>query len=476
MRALASVLLIPLALAGCARRERRAALPRANAIWLWHDPVSLPDADAEPVRRLGVSEVYALAGPFSNDGERLVLRLRRRFEPLDPKIPIRTLHLVYRFDGGGVHRALDDDPASAAGRIARAYSEDAARAKEQGWRVAGVQLDLDCPTRRLPRYGEMLARLRGGIGRKSLSITGLGTWLGGDVSAALRSVDFWCPQLYEFETPRELSGLTPLSSAGRIEALRPKLEALGVPYRVGIAAHGQALVYRNGRIEGTSPGISPSQAARAYPPEPTIAPIEGEERAGYRVGPDRVLLFRRPDPGRVRDALAAERNAGGLDAGFALFRLREPGEELVPGPALLTEAPPPPDPEFVVARRADPFAAIEGGSARIASDLTLDLVSRGGVPLPMRSDAVELELRFAPGSIESIAPGDFPGLRLVDADGRGPVSLARASGAYAVAPGIGDGLRLGPIVKKWGKLRVVARVRGYGPDGRNVERTVQKEL
>lgn len=474
MRASVSLLALSLALASCGGPTRRATIARAHGAWYWHNPVRLSGDEAAHLRTMEVSELYALAGTFSNDGERFVLRLRRTFEPIARELPIRRLHLVYRFDGGGVHRALDDDPKAVAATIARVYAEDRKKAEAAGWQVLGLQLDLDCPTRRLPRYGEVLAALRGAaLPGTSLSITGLGDWLNGDVSAPLRSVDFWCPQLYEFESPRELAALGPLSSAGRIAALRPKLERLGVPYRVGVAAHGQTLVYAEGGLEGTAQGLAPSTAARTYPVETSVSSVPGEERAAYRVGPNRVLLFRRPDPRAVRDALVRERTATGLDAGFVLFRVAEPGEELTPSLATLALGPEPRDVEIATRAVGDPFAAIERGAGTVDRSITLTLRSRAKTAPPLATDGLEVRLSFTPGSIVSIAPGDFPNLRLLDATGHGPVSLARATGAVGFAPGVppGDSLTLGPIVKKSGKLRVLARVRGYGR-----EATAEKEL
>ena len=458
-------LLLPLMLVpACARRPDHASLARATGAWYWHNPVALDVAQDEDLRRLGITELYPLAGTFSNDGERLVLRLRREFVPVPANVGVRQIHLVYRFDAGAVRHALDDDPAKDAEAIARAFRDDAAKAEAGEWEVKGVQLDFDCPTRRLARYGEILTALRAKLPRDTmLSVTGLGDWLNGDLAAALRPVDFWCPQLYEFETPRDLAHLTPVSSVGRLDRYRPRLEALGVPYRIGIAAHGQALIYRDGRLDGTAQGLSPSQAARAFPAEPSIVGVRGEERAAYRLDAHRVLLFRRPDPREAQRAIDEENGGAGWDAGCVLFRVAEPDEELTPSLATLAARTRPTDLEVRTDAAEDPFRAIEGGSETVDRALTYTFRSNARSAPPLASDGIEVRLDFAPGSLQSIAPGDFSNLRLVDAQGQGPVSLARASGAVATVPGLwgGRSLRLGPIVKKSGKLRVVARVRGY---------------
>ena len=432
-----------LLLAGCgAKAPSRPALPRANGVWVWHEPVGLTPDDRAALPRLGITEVYGLAGTFSSDGERLVLRLRRTYARSD--LP---LHLVYRFDAGGVRHALDD-PGSAAGAIARAFAEDRAKARGAGWRVVGCQLDLDAPTRRLPEYAALLRSLRPRL-RTRLSITGLATWLDGGVAEPLRSVDFWCPQLYEFEAPRTL-GSSPLSSAGELARLRPRLDALGVPYRVGLGLHGQALVYAGGRLKGTARGLSPSQASRLYPPDPSVTGDAGEERAGFRVDGG-TLVFRRPNP----RALVLPN-----DAGFVLFRARAEDEEL--SPRLATLLPIPNGPAFALSRgaAADPFAAIEQG-ATVARDRTLTLRWTSPADPPLATAGVRVELRFPPGALLGLAPGDLRDLKLTDAEGRPGASLARAAGAVATLPWIprGRGASLGPVSLRSGILtaRVTAR-------------------
>ncbi len=478
MRVRLSLALLPLLLTGCTRARQREPLARAKGAWYWHNPVALTEEEDGYLSRMGITELYPLAGTFSNDGERLVLRLRRKFLPVPATVRVRQIHLVYRFDRGAVGHALDEEPEQVAEAIARAFVEDRTKAQSGEWRVKGLQLDLDCPTRRLARYGEILTSLRKKVPKDvALSITGLGDWLNGDVAAALRPVDFWCPQLYEFDTPRELSNLEPISAIGRLDAYRPRLEALGVPYRVGIAAHGQALLYRGGQLDGTAQGISPSQAALRYPAESSVSTVEGEERAAYRVGPDRVLLFRRPDPRAVRQALEARTGGSKWDAGYVLFRVAELEEELTPSLATLALGPQPRDVTIKAEEVGDPFGAIERGTPGVDRAITLAFTSVAKTAPPLATDGLESRLSVAPGSIASISPGDFPNLRLVDGNGQGPVSLARAAGAIGTAPGIpAAGLRLGPIVKRAGgsksdKLRVVARVQGYGR-----EATVQKEL
>ncbi len=479
MRVRPSLLGLALGVAGCGRTPSRAPLARADGAWLWTEPVALARGTDEGLQRLGVREIYALAGTYSNDGERFVIRLRRTFPARERPRGLRDLHLVYRFDTGGVHRALDAPPESVAASLARTFREDRAQAERAGWRVIGLQLDLDCPTRRLGRYGEVLRALRARVPRPTLlSVTGLATWLGGDVRAALAPVDFWCPQLYEFEAPTDLRHPAPVSAGAGIAGFLPRLEAVGIPYRVGVAAHGQALVYREGRLAGTYRDLSPSEAARLYPRDPSVRGDAGEERAGYRLDAGTTLVFRRPSRTAVLAARGEVARAGGLCAGGILFRVAGKGEELTPSARGLASPIERRGLRVEAEARSDPFSAIEAprgeaASTSVSRSVALRLSVASPVDPPLRSDGVRVRLSFPAGAAESLLPGDFRGLVPLGPDGRPGVSLARAAGAEATFPWLraGHPLSLGPIVLRSGKLRARVVVSGYAGD-----ETVEREF
>ena len=472
MRALGSAVLpaflMALLLAGCSKgSSARAVRPGVRRVVL-AQPGRTDGRTGGDLGKLGVTELYPLAGTFSNDGERLVLRMRRDFRPVPPTVGVRIIHLVYRFDRGAVQHALDDDPSKAAETIARAFDDDEAKAERSAWEVRGLQLDLDCPTRRLPRYGELLAALRQKLPRGTqLSITGLGDWLNGDVAEPLKSVDFWCPQLYEFETPRRVDDLRPLSSIGQMDRYRPRLERLGVPYRIGIAAHGQALPVSRRKARWHRAGDLAFRGRSSVSAGTVGEPIEGEERAAYASSADRVLVFRRPDPRAVR-VRSTGNGRGGARCGIRPFSCRGAGRGVH---TFVGDARPRPGTPRCPDRDARDRRSVRR-HRRTGEDRL--------IPLDHPFVHLKGEDRFSPGDRRVADPSELcPRLARIDRprrfpepssrrrSGHGPVSLARASGAIATRRDSGGRwLTLGPIVKKSGKLRVVARVRGYGREDR----------
>jgi hypothetical protein len=102
--------------------------------------------------------------------------------------------------------------------IAETFSRDRERAVCDGAQVAGLQLDLDVPTRLLPRYAQLLAAIRrllpAGI---QLSITGLPSWLdSAEMAQLLRQTDFWIPQCYGSIVPQTADQAVPIASASQV--------------------------------------------------------------------------------------------------------------------------------------------------------------------------------------------------------------------------------------------------------------------
>jgi hypothetical protein len=105
----------------------------------------------------------------------------------------RPVVLVVRIDG----RLASFDGHVLAGRIA---------ALTAGWpstRLAGIEIDYDCPTSRLPAYTTFLAALRSRLGALPLSITALPTWIGSrDLDALLAVPDESVLQVHAVQAPQ----------------------------------------------------------------------------------------------------------------------------------------------------------------------------------------------------------------------------------------------------------------------------------
>lgn len=105
----------------------------------------------------------------------------------------RSVVLVVRIDG----RLAAFDAAVLSDRIA------ALRAAWPAALIAGIEIDYDCPTARLPAYTAFLTSLRSRLGSLPLSITALPTWLGSrDLDALLAVPDESVLQVHAVQAPQ----------------------------------------------------------------------------------------------------------------------------------------------------------------------------------------------------------------------------------------------------------------------------------
>jgi hypothetical protein len=131
--------------------------------------------------------------------------------------------------------------------LAGAYESVKGRAARRGQSLKGLQIDYDCPTKELNRYGRFLADLRKVLPREDmLSITALLDWFkpGTKVEEVIGPVDEFVPQFYDVD-PRKLDA----PDGGIAEPIDPTrwapvFNAYRKPYRVGIASFGRIMVKR----------------------------------------------------------------------------------------------------------------------------------------------------------------------------------------------------------------------------------------
>lgn len=143
----------------------------------------------------GAREIFVLAGQIDRTDELKLIR-----EPKG-KPPANTpVHLVYNATPSLLQSLEDIDPKHLGNFIAAAYSDSV---QGETSPIIGLQLDLDFPTRLLPRYAEVLRHVRAALPPSTkLSITGLPTWMSsGDLGLVLGEVDFWAPQFYGDTVP-----------------------------------------------------------------------------------------------------------------------------------------------------------------------------------------------------------------------------------------------------------------------------------
>ncbi len=119
--------------------------------------------------------------------------------------------------------------------------------RASGVALAGIEIDHDCATARLPAYAHFLARLRGFLhGQERLSITALPTWLNsGALDSVLAQVDEAVLQVHAVQNPR--AGLfDPQQARAWLDAFSSHMHT---PWRVALPAYGSRVAWdRDGRV------------------------------------------------------------------------------------------------------------------------------------------------------------------------------------------------------------------------------------
>ncbi|RYG30948.1 DUF3142 domain-containing protein [bacterium] len=417
--------------AGC----RRAPLPPAEiGMWYWHTPFRVTDQEWQDLKAIGVKTLYVRAGTLVTDGKEIKLILPQRWES-----KAKDVVLTFNFHPGLVsHMEELSTETIAAGTLA-CIRDARTKAANAGIQASGIQLDIDCPTRLLPRYREILDRVRTGLpAGETFSITALPTWLASKHFPALaEAVDFVVPQFYEGRTGKTIHEIAPITDP---EGLRKGLAALArldVPCYIGLATYGHALQYDGeGRLVSVYGGLSAEDALRHPALEPlSSSPVDGKGHPtadpAKAIGEDLLLLraISGDDRGRGRGyglayllptplmverqmaAFRAERPSGAK--GVIFYRFPEPGESMTLPLAsvakAMTSTPTEVDVAVAFKVRSEPWSLI---GTDVKSDVpprqfTVTVVANGDAPSKASREAFELFVLLDKPGLDGVAPGDF---------------------------------------------------------------------
>ena len=214
------------------------------AWWAWRAVVPT-EAELETVMRATPSQALFLrAGQFDDEQGKL-----RRIRAVAGAMPRRPeLHLVYNATRSLLAAFERVETDKLATTIAESFAQDVTRATSDCAKVAGLQLDLDVPTRLLPRYAQLLKQTRALLpANTKLSVTGLPTWIASrDLNDVLDAVDFWIPQCYGALIPPKLDQLVPIVSPPQVARTMERLRKLKRPFYAGLPAYGYAILYSPG--------------------------------------------------------------------------------------------------------------------------------------------------------------------------------------------------------------------------------------
>lgn len=237
--------------AGWLLRPRPPLPPLEVSLWYWKQPFEIPDSERSALRTMGIRSLYVRAGTFVRRGEGVALTLPQVWKGTS-KGTSSDLDITLVFNMGydlvRPFQSLSNE--KLASGIVERVERERARARGAGIRVVGVQLDFDCPTKRLSKYADLLGRLRvlREEGRCRLSITALPTWYNSgfnssDAAMVMRQVDFTVPQFYEPGMGMKRDTLVPISRLSMLRRGLRQAGATGLPFYAGIPAYGHAMLY-----------------------------------------------------------------------------------------------------------------------------------------------------------------------------------------------------------------------------------------
>jgi hypothetical protein len=399
------------------------------AFWAWHSECPGEHDVRRAVKEARAQTLFLRAGQIDFEGAKL-----RRIRAVTGRFPTNIdIHFVYNATRSCLAELERLSPTDLATVICRAYEEDATRAARDHARVAGLQLDIDVPTRLLPSYTKLLKTTREMLPASAkLSITGLPTWM---ESPALRdtlaAVDFWIPQCYGATIPETLSQSQsqPVSSLKPIAAAIARARLLNRPYYAGVAAYGYAIQYaRDGSLIALRGDLDPALVANDSNLELiSRGPFEqsGEPalasgwRCLYRARNDGVidgtavhavdyLMLDIPTSASLREAARIAREQGGDQLlGLCVFRLPRQDDPTTltikeVASALAGEGP---FPSFHIEAKLE--RELEAGAGVVSSRVRLRLVNDGAAGSLPDDGAMSLILPVPDGSVRSLSSNGF---------------------------------------------------------------------
>lgn len=455
------------------------ALPPVS-FWYWHTPFVLNSAEIQTLSKLKVQELFIRASTlvYSDDGKTPM----RSVLPQVWKSPAKEIpvHLVFPVDASLVRRLEtipEDVFAQGVVEAIRAARNEATKA---GVTVAGAQIDLDSPTRLLPRYARVLQAVKAQLDIP-LSITLLTSWYDSrSLAMVLDAVDFSVPQFYEAQTSPTQDTIHPISSLSRFRRGLTRAEKLGKPFRIGLPAYGHALVYDNrGKLRGMFRD-APAAELLNRPDQfkflgatpmgedgkaaPTADAFIGEERVEF--GPTRKavafhLAYDLPTPEMLRRHLDQLRKGTPRNcAGIILYRFPERNEEsvlpLTTMESILSGQVPKPNLRITLrTRRQSPFDLVEAtdpAKVERVTELFVTVENVGDGPSRVAPTAVDVELRLSLPTMDSARPGTFDKVEGFAGSVTNRASIARADGLHLCANSLRPGEKriVGPISLKPG--------------------------
>ena len=338
---LACVMALSFGISGCAISQSGPRQTWQTGFWLWEGYSAIPPWKGDPL-----DAIFLQVGSMGP---------RERGQPYwvsaYPGIPAnlppaREYWLVFRYEQQGI-----PDP-EIAPHVADAVADLRLSAQRRQLKIAGIQLDIDCPTARLHDYARLIHSLREYLpGEYQISITALLDWFrqGTAVGEVIREADEFVPQLYDggSRNGEENYGRESVI-ASKVDGARwgPIFNRFGKRFRVGISTFGRVhndARYYFGDLSLLDVGSNPAfqlQATRNETNELVLSyRAVRKTKVGY-VGhePGTGFAFVLATPESVGHAVEAVRHMGGQCAGVLFFRWPAAYESLTMFPEEVLQA------------------------------------------------------------------------------------------------------------------------------------------
>lgn len=343
-----AILLLLVTLVGLVSFSNRFSKPKVWAknevpitFWAWQrtnpDQQNVNDA----LKQVKSNTLFLHSGQIDYITKDNSIRLIRQPEGSLPKGV--ALHLVYNATIDLLGNFEKIDPIQLAETISEYYKIDLYKANKNNSQVIGIQLDIDVPTRLLPKYTELLKLLSLKLPpNTALSITGLPTWMNSrDLKETLATVDFWVPQFYGANIPKKINKLTPISNPQTVAQGVEKARLLDYPFYAGLSAYGYAIRYdSSGNFMQIRGDIDPIKIINNNNLIPIKTPLISDNKLiateqiylyqavqsfvldGLVVRKNDYLMLELPTPSVLQENMKIVReNAGARLLGICIFRL-----------------------------------------------------------------------------------------------------------------------------------------------------------
>ena len=404
-----------------------------TSFWYWHTPFQLFPKDVSQLQSMGVKRLFVRAGTFTHSPEGVQLGIAQQWTGPKAAFPVV---LVYNFDSGLLSHFGTLNLNDTSRTMIKAIEGSSQSAAAGGVQVEGVQLDIDSPTRLLPRYASLLHMVHAGLDRSwTFSATALSSWLTSKhVNEIAKEVDYLAPQFYESQVALTDDKPTTIADLNALEEGLGKAASLPVPFYAGVAGYGHSLLYNErGQLAAVYRSLSPEDALRhtsfAFRSNAPLDKAGSVATAQNYIGEDKLTLQAvRPGRGgkglgyrlvfdlpntRVldREARIVQERAPNNCRGMIIYRLPQEDDSfalsLSSAAAALRHQPEALAISADVKSRENPWRTVELTNQPRIRELRLSLVNDGNVSSLAAPGSVTATVHLDKPGIEGASPGDF---------------------------------------------------------------------